>query len=124
MSPRGLVYVTHMLDHGEEGDQQDPRSLARCVLRLALIHLIQVICEAGREVSREFSDRHSEMPWADTIGMRHKVVHDYLGVDEDIVWQVVHRRPADVGGRARTTRPADASRHERAMTERCIKAHG
>ncbi len=21
--------------------------------------------------------------------MRHKVVHDYLGVDEDIVWQVV-----------------------------------
>ncbi len=23
------------------------------------------------------------------IGMRHKVVHDYLGVDEDIVWQVV-----------------------------------
>ena len=23
------------------------------------------------------------------VGMRHKVVHDYLGVDEDIVWQVV-----------------------------------
>jgi uncharacterized protein with HEPN domain len=27
--------------------------------------------------------------WADIIGMRHKVVHDYLGVDDDIVWQVV-----------------------------------
>jgi Protein of unknown function DUF86 len=40
-------------------------------------------------VSREFSDRHPEIPWADIIGMRHKVVHDYLGVDEDIVWQVV-----------------------------------
>jgi uncharacterized protein with HEPN domain len=26
---------------------------------------------------------------ADIVGMRHKVVHDYLGVDEDIVWQVV-----------------------------------
>ena len=32
---------------------------------------------------------HPEIPWADIIGMRHKVVHDYLGVDEDIVWQVV-----------------------------------
>lgn len=31
----------------------------------------------------------STIPWADIIGMRHKVVHDYLGVDEDIVWQVV-----------------------------------
>jgi uncharacterized protein with HEPN domain len=40
-------------------------------------------------VSRPFVDRHPEIPWADIIGMRHKVVHDYLGVDEDIVWQVV-----------------------------------
>jgi hypothetical protein len=54
-----------------------------------LIHLIQIIGEAGRQVSREFSDRHPEIPWADIIGMRHKVVHDYLGVDEDIVWQAV-----------------------------------
>lgn len=58
-------------------------------LRLALIHLIQVIGEAARQVSREFSDTHPEVRWADIIGMRHKVVHDYLGVDEDIVWQVV-----------------------------------
>jgi len=30
-----------------------------------------------------------EIPWTEIIGMRHKVVHDYLGIDEDIVWQVV-----------------------------------
>lgn len=28
-------------------------------------------------------------PWSAIIGMRHKVVHDYLEVDEDIVWDVV-----------------------------------
>jgi uncharacterized protein with HEPN domain len=43
----------------------------------------------GRQISREFSNAHPEIPWADIVGMRHKVVHDYLGVDEDIVWQVV-----------------------------------
>ncbi len=32
---------------------------------------------------------HPEIPWENIVGMRHKVVHDYLGVDEDIVWQVV-----------------------------------
>jgi uncharacterized protein with HEPN domain len=40
-------------------------------------------------VSQPFADRHPEIPWSDIIGMRHKVVHDYLGIDEDIVWQVV-----------------------------------
>jgi uncharacterized protein with HEPN domain len=57
-------------------------------LRLALIHLIQTVGEAARQVSREFCNNHPEIRWADIIGMRHKVVHDYLGVDEDIVWQV------------------------------------
>jgi uncharacterized protein with HEPN domain len=52
-------------------------------------HLIQIIGEAGRQVSREFTEQHPEIPRADIVGMRHKVVHDYLGVDEDIVWQVV-----------------------------------
>jgi uncharacterized protein with HEPN domain len=40
-------------------------------------------------VSREFAAAHPEIPWEDIVGMRHKVVHDYLGVDEDIVWEVV-----------------------------------
>jgi uncharacterized protein with HEPN domain len=31
----------------------------------------------------------------DIVGMRHKVVHDYLGVDEDIVWQVVTGGPPE-----------------------------
>jgi uncharacterized protein with HEPN domain len=58
-------------------------------LRLALIHLVQVIGEAARQVSREFTATHPEIPWENIVGMRHKVVHDYLGADEDIVWQVV-----------------------------------
>ncbi len=58
-------------------------------LRFALIYLIQIIGEAGRHVSREFCDNRPEIRWADIVGMRHKVVHDYLGVDDDIVWQVV-----------------------------------
>ena len=94
MSARDLVYVGHMLDMARK-DVGKTQGLSRDAydadenLRLALIHLIQVIGEAARQVSADFSNRHSEIPWADIIGMRHKVVHDYLGVDEDIVWQVV-----------------------------------
>ena len=52
-------------------------------------HLVQVIGEAARQVSRDGTSGHPEIPWQEIVGMRHKVVHDYLGVDEDIVWQVV-----------------------------------
>ena len=94
MSPRDLVYVGHMLDMARKALNKT-QGVSREVydadenLRFALIHLIQTIGEAGRQVSREFCDNHPEIRWADIIGMRHKVVHDYLGVDEDIVWQVV-----------------------------------
>jgi uncharacterized protein with HEPN domain len=94
MSPRDLVYVGHMLDMARKAVGK-VRGLPREAydadenLRLALIHLVQVIGEAARQVSGEFTAAHPGIPWENIVGMRHKVVHDYLGVDEDIVWQVV-----------------------------------
>ena len=94
MSPRDPVYVGHMLDMARKAVAKaagvtSDKYEADENLRLALTHLVQVIGEAGRHVSREFCDGHPEIPWLEIVGMRHKVVHDYLGVDEDIVWQVV-----------------------------------
>ena len=94
MSPRDLVYVGHMLDMARKAVGKTSGLTREAYnddenLRLALTHLVQIIGEAGRNVSRAFSDEHPEVPWTEIVGMRHKVVHDYLGVDEDIVWQVV-----------------------------------
>ena len=50
---------------------------------------MQVIGEAARQVSPPFVEAHPEIPWAAIVGMRHKVVHDYLEVDEDMGWRVV-----------------------------------
>lgn len=58
-------------------------------LRLALTHLVQVIGEAARRVSPEGQASLPEIPWREITGMRHKIVHDYMGVDEDVVWEVV-----------------------------------
>jgi uncharacterized protein with HEPN domain len=93
MTQRDLVYVGHMLDMARKAVSKTngiPRQAydGDENLRLALIHLIQTIGEAARQVSREFCNSHPDIRWADIIGMRHKVVHDYLGVDDDIVWQV------------------------------------
>jgi uncharacterized protein with HEPN domain len=94
MLPRDSVYVGHMLEMARKAVAKTERVTHGVYerdenLRLALTHLVQVIGEAARCVSREFCDEHPEIPWQDIVGMRHKVVHDYLGVDDDIVWQVV-----------------------------------
>ena len=57
-------------------------------VRLALAHLVQTLGEAARRVSTEFCSTHPEIPWAEIIGMRHKIVHDYMTVDFDLVWDV------------------------------------
>jgi uncharacterized protein with HEPN domain len=91
-----LTYVGHMLDTARkvvdrvgglsrETFDQDEN------LRLALTHLIQVIGEAAARVSEEFCRSHPEVPWKAIVGMRHKVVHNYLNVDEDVVWDTASR---------------------------------
>jgi uncharacterized protein with HEPN domain len=87
MSQPDLVYVVHMLERpfGKTQGLSRAQYDADENLRLALIHLIQTIGEAARRVSPEFCKSQADVRWADIIGMRHKVVHDYLGVDEDIV---------------------------------------
>jgi uncharacterized protein with HEPN domain len=45
--------------------------------------------EAARKVSAKFQRAHPEIPWRNIIGMRHRIIHDYMRVDEDILWQVV-----------------------------------
>jgi uncharacterized protein with HEPN domain len=91
-----LVSVGHMLDtarraaekiHGKSRQDFDIDEN----LRLALAYLLQIIGEAARQVSPEFRASHSTIPWNAIIGMRHKVVHDYLNVDEDVVWRTATR---------------------------------
>ncbi len=52
--------------------------------RLALSYLLQIIREAVRHVSPGFMTANPTIPWNAIVGMRHKVVHDYMDVDEGI----------------------------------------
>jgi uncharacterized protein with HEPN domain len=94
MSKDDLLYREHMLDTARRivaKVQGFDRSAydADENLRLALVHLVQMLGEAARRVAPETQVRYPFIPWREIIGMRHKLVHDYLNVDEDIVWTVV-----------------------------------
>ena len=88
------VYLGHMLDMCQKGLEISAGKTrkeyeADEVLKLALTHLIQVIGEAADHVSEEFKEDHPLIPWYEIIGMRHRIVHNYMNVDEDVVWSVV-----------------------------------
>jgi uncharacterized protein with HEPN domain len=50
---------------------------------------ISIVGEAARKVSGEFRDAHPEVPWVDTMNIRHKIVHDYFEVSYTVLWSVI-----------------------------------
>lgn len=52
----------------------------------AVIRQIQIIGEAARRLSPDFRASTPDVPWADIAGMHNKLVHDYMGVDLEAVW--------------------------------------
>lgn len=61
------------------------------LVQVWFVRHLQVLGEAARALSPAFRDGHPGVPWAEIIGMRHVIVHEYFGIDLDIVWGVVER---------------------------------
>lgn len=58
-------------------------------LQDSVIRRLEVIGEAARRVSEEGCDRWPGLPWADMVGMRNIMIHDYDAVDLSIVWRTI-----------------------------------
>jgi len=54
-----------------------------------VIRQIEIIGEATKRISDEIKKEHLDIPWKDMAGMRGKLIHDYLGVDMDALWDTV-----------------------------------
>jgi uncharacterized protein with HEPN domain len=56
-----------------------------------VIHHLMIIGEACRALSPEFRAAHPEDVWALAGGLRNVIVHEYFGIDLEIVWGVIQR---------------------------------
>jgi uncharacterized protein with HEPN domain len=57
----------------------------------ATLRKLEVIGQAVKNLSDEAKSRQPHIPWKQIAGMRDKVIHDYFGVNLEIVWAVVEK---------------------------------
>jgi len=57
----------------------------------AVIRQLEIVGEATKHISMELRDLHDEIPWRRVAGLRDVLIHDYMGVDLNAVWQITQK---------------------------------
>ena len=57
----------------------------------AVIRSLEVLGEASKKIPDEVRNRYPRVPWKRMAGMRDKLIHEYFGVDLEIVWNVAKK---------------------------------
>jgi uncharacterized protein with HEPN domain len=85
-----FIRYRHMLDHAREavalaqGKTRSDLDVDR-MLNLALVRLLEIIGEAANRIPRDEQAQHPQIPWAQVVSLRNRLVHGYDSVDFDIL---------------------------------------
>lgn len=56
---------------------------------LAVVRALEIIGEAARHIPARVRRRHPQVAWQDMVAMRNKLIHEYFGVDLEVLWHTV-----------------------------------
>lgn len=57
----------------------------------AAVRRIEIIGEAVKNLPSDFKNKHKDINWKEIAGMRDVLIHEYFGVDIDIVWETIKK---------------------------------
>lgn len=81
------VYILSVSQDLSKNQFLDDETLKRAVVRS-----LEIIGEASKKVTADHKFKWSNVPWKNMAGMRDRLIHDYMGVNYSIVWDVVKNK--------------------------------
>jgi uncharacterized protein with HEPN domain len=95
MSPSDVERLRHMRDAARAAlafaaGRRREELESDMMLQFALVRALEIVGEAAARVSEDRRTAHPEVPWANIVGMRNRLIHGYFDVDLEILWRTVN----------------------------------
>ena len=89
-----LTYLGDILDaiqriEGYTAHVKKAEFFENLMMQDAVILQIETIGETANSISNEFQEEHGELPWAQMRALRNRIVHDYRGINLNVIWDTV-----------------------------------
>lgn len=93
MSKEPIVYLRHIADEcayllSQSDKLSKDEFLDNETLKRAVVRSLEIIGEATKKIPVDFKVKWSSVQWKNMAGMRDRLIHDYMGVNYSIVWDV------------------------------------
>ena len=57
----------------------------------SVVRNLEIIGEATNRLPADFKAKHPQIEWHKIVGLRHRIVHDYFGIDLEIIWEITQK---------------------------------
>jgi uncharacterized protein with HEPN domain len=89
-------YLLSVSDELSKDDFLNDETLKRAVVRS-----LEIIGEATKKIPADFKVKWSSIQWENMAGMRDRLIHDYIGVNYSIVWDVLINKIPELSSQIR-----------------------
>lgn len=59
--------------------------------KYATIKQLEIIGEAANHISNKIKEEYPEVEWREIIGLRNILIHEYFGIDENVIWGIISK---------------------------------
>ena len=97
MSKDPIEYLRHISDEciyllSVSKDLSKEAFIENETLKRAVVRSLEIIGEASKKIPADFKVQWSTIQWKNMSGMRDRLIHDYIGVNYSIVWDVLKNK--------------------------------
>jgi uncharacterized protein with HEPN domain len=98
MSKEPIEYLKHIRDEGVYIMSVTAKGLSKEdflndeTLKRAVVRSLEIIGEATKKIPADYKVKWNNVKWKEMAGMRDRLIHDYMGVNYSIVWDVIKNK--------------------------------